>query len=53
MFQNIKNSPDEAELKKSIERSAAESKAAQDLLNLELQKNSDQLITLHNQVMRQ
>ncbi len=50
MFQNIKNSPDEAELKKSIERSAAESKAAQDLLNLELQKNSDQLITLHDQV---
>ena len=50
MFQSIKNSPDEAELKKSIERSAAESKAAQDLLNLELQKNSDQLITLHNQV---
>ena len=50
MFENIKDAPDEGDIQKRFAKESASSKAQQTKLNLELKKNSDQLLKLHDEI---
>ena len=50
MFENIKDAPDEGDIQKRFAKESASSKAQQTKLNLELKKNSDQLLKLQDEI---
>ena len=50
MFENIKDAPDEGDIQKRFAKESASSKAQQAKLNLELKKNSDQLLKLQDEI---
>ena len=50
MFESIKDAPDEGDIQKRFAKESASSKAQQAKLNLELKKNSDQLLKLQDEI---
>ena len=50
MFGSIKDAPDEGDIQKRFAKESASSKAQQTKLNLELKKNSDQLLKLQDEI---